>query len=181
MKILQLSQGKVALLDDADYLAASKHAWHAHYSRGKWYARRSFREKGAQDRKVTKQYLHHFLVGKTTDIDHVDGDGLNNQRANLRHATKPQNQWNSRLRKDNTSGFKGVQRARYEYKTAGVVSWDVIVDAKRIGRYRDLHAAAVAYDCAAIAAFGDRARTNLDPMRYFTGNDLVLALEAGRL
>ena len=63
--------------------------------------------------KVT--YLHRLVWSlsggiDTREVDHVDTDGLNCRRENLRAATRSQNTRNSRLRRDSTSGFKGVRR-----------------------------------------------------------------------
>lgn len=62
-----------------------------------------------------QKYLAHRLIWKMktgTDapfsIDHIDGDRLNNRFSNLRAATQSQNGMNSKMRKNNTSGVKGV-------------------------------------------------------------------------
>lgn len=176
MKQITLTQGLTALVDDEDYELVSKHKWHAHFSRGSWYARRSFKIPGT--RKTGKEYLHRLLMGDTQAlVDHVNGNGLDNRRGNLRHATGKQNQGNAKLRKDNTSGVKGAYRSAYQSRTCS--SWRVKCAQKYVGTFARLEDAAVAYDCAAIAQFGDRARTNHDVWRYITGNDLVLAQEAG--
>jgi hypothetical protein len=47
-------------------------------------------------------------LGRREHVDHVDGNTLNNTRANLRIATPTQSHWNSRKRSNNTSGYKGV-------------------------------------------------------------------------
>ncbi len=55
--------------------------------------------------------LHRFLLGVTDrkiEVDHIDGDGLNNCKSNLRPASKGQNQHNIKLQRNNTSGVKGV-------------------------------------------------------------------------
>lgn len=107
-----LTMGYVAVIDAKDVPLVSGHNWRAHIrSRGDGttrtvYAIRRFCEGGRQP----TVYMHR-LIAETPDgmeTDHHDGDGLNNRRANLRHATTAQNQHNGRLRLDNTSGAKGV-------------------------------------------------------------------------
>src|SRR5262245_35202767 len=90
-----LTRGKVALIDDADYELVSRFKWHA--QRGgygnTYYAVTNIR---LPDGKWTALRMHVLLLGHK-GIDHIDGDGLNNQRSNLRLATQSQNSANTRL------------------------------------------------------------------------------------
>lgn len=152
MKMLPLTQGHFAQVDDEDFERASAHSWHVHSTDGLLYGRRSFRTPGT--RQVSKQYLHHFLLGvRDVIVDHRDGDGLNNQKHNLRLSDPTRNQGNTKLRKDNKSGFKGVQAS------GGI--WVARCAREHLGRFEDKEEAALAYDLAAIAKFGDHARTNI--------------------
>jgi hypothetical protein len=104
MKRIPLSQGKYALVDDADYERLNQWKWCVSNEYGKLYA-----VCWQNDQHVR---MHRFLLGlkkgNAVQVDHKDGNGLNNQRSNLRIATHKQNQWNKRKRRDNTSGYKGV-------------------------------------------------------------------------
>jgi hypothetical protein len=72
-------------------------------------------------------------------IDHIDGNGLNNKIENLREATATENQYNSKIRKDNTSGIKGVNWNKIEKKWH--VKFQVNGKSKFFGRYYDLNVA----------------------------------------
>lgn len=150
MKIIMLTQGYFAQVDDEDFDRVAAHSWHIHFSKGVMYARRSYRKPGT--RQVFKQYMHHFILGGSGVTDHKDGNGLNNQKSNLRPSNPSLNQGNTRLRKDNTSGFKGVAPSgdMWVAKCAGLV----------VGRFATKEDAAAAYDAAAIARFGEHARIN---------------------
>ena len=91
-------------------------------------------------------------------IDHIDGDGLNNRRANLRHCTNQENCRNQGLARNNRSGFKGVSW----YPNSG--KWVATIwDGKRkvfLGYYADPVEAARAYDAKARELFGEFARPN---------------------
>ena len=85
MKKLNLSQGKMAALDNADYERAAIFKWHARQEKQRpscWYAVRTVGNKTV--------YLHRFILDAPSglDVDHKDGDGLNCQRLNLRIATR---------------------------------------------------------------------------------------------
>lgn len=99
MKRIKLTQNKYALIDDLDYEKVSKYRWCAVLSRGKWYAGR-----------MNNGRMHSFILGKKKgkEVDHIDGDGLNNQRKNLRFASHKENSRNCKLYKTNKSGHKGV-------------------------------------------------------------------------
>lgn len=107
MKEIQLTQGKVAIVDDEDFEELSKHKWCARRSRKTFYAGRNVRDKNGKRYTV----LMHRIIMKTIDgleTDHTNGDGLDNTRANLRVCTRSQNARNRGKQRDNTSGFKGV-------------------------------------------------------------------------
>ena len=95
MKQITLTQGKVALVDDDTYLIIGHLKWYAHFEHNTWYAIRNFRQ---NRRKQAKIKLHHVVIGyplNNNEIDHIDGDGLNNQRSNLRIVTHRKNQQNT--------------------------------------------------------------------------------------
>lgn len=90
--------------------------------------------------------------------DHIDGNGLRNTRDNLRLASREQNMANSRRRRDNSAGFKGVTW----HPVSGM--WRVRVDVNgttlQIGYFREKEEAGRAYDAAARRIFGEFARLN---------------------
>ena len=155
VKIL-LTQGKVAIIDAEDAPRVLRHRWYAHKERGRWYVATSIRSGGV----ATVLKLHRLILNPPaeTDIDHIDCDGLNNRRSNLRLATRSQNNQNARLRANTTSGFKGVSWNKRKHK------WDVRIRLngcqKFLGYFQTKEEAAAAYDRAAIELFGEFARPN---------------------
>jgi len=91
------------------------------------------------------------------DVDHINGNGLNNTRENLRLCTRSQNMMNQRL-KGGTSRFRGVSWLK------GGAKWHAQVRANgkrlHLGLFTDETEAAMAYDAAARELFGDFARLN---------------------
>jgi len=96
MKSITLTQGKVALIDDEDYEMINKYRWYA-ASSGIYkifYAKRKY----TKDGRPYWIYMHHFIIGKPQRgfvIDHINGNGLDNRRDNLRIVTPRQNVLNS--------------------------------------------------------------------------------------
>ena len=95
---VQLSKGKVALVDDADYEFLSQWKWCASLeSRGtKWYAIRWSKKSEHGDGKKFKIRMHRVLMGlqpkdDSIVVDHKDRNGLNNQRDNLELVTQREN------------------------------------------------------------------------------------------
>jgi hypothetical protein len=104
-----------------------------------------------------KVFLHRLIFGRETDldIDHIDGDALNNRRANLREVTKSQNQHNRRLQA-NASGLKGVtwDRDRRVWRAR------IGINGKRIqlGRFSNKKDAYAAYREASARLHGEFGR-----------------------
>lgn len=126
------------MIDAADVPLVDGVNWHAKPDQRKVYAVRSYFHDGV-NRTV---YLHRFLLSATDgiEVDHKDGDGLNNRRSsNLRAATKSQNMHNSGLFKNNKSGIKGVTFD----KESGKWKAHIAVHGKQntIGRYDTLELA----------------------------------------
>lgn len=99
-----LSKGYVAIIDAADAPLVAPYTWTVVESKRTEYARRTAKGKTIS--------LHRFILGADAPprIDHIDGDGLNCRRSNMRPATAGQNNCNSRLRCDNKLGLKGVRK-----------------------------------------------------------------------
>lgn len=159
MKKIPLTQGKVALVDDEDYERVVQYKWNAHYHKpsGNWYARRTIDGLGRQIS------MHRFIMSAPagSKVDHIDRDGLNNQRSNLRFATTAQNGANrAKGRNQTTSRYKGV----HWYATVGKWKATIVVAQRTIflGHFELEEDAAKAYDEAAIAHFGEFARTNFE-------------------
>jgi hypothetical protein len=150
-----LTQGRVALVDRADLETIAAHRWYAGRDRRTFYAQRIIH---LHDGSRTTIRMHRFLMPDAEEVDHVNGDGLDNRRANLRVASRSDNKRNERKRLDNTSGFKGV------HWDSGHMRWraKIMVDGKniRLGRFHLLEEAARAYDAAARVHFGTFAALN---------------------
>jgi len=120
MKEIHLSAGKVSLIDDEDFEKVNQFKWSFFsHKTTPGYAGRSIlvghrdlnKPKGDSKNQIFKNVsLHRFILNapEGCHIDHINGDTLDNRRSNLRIVNKSQNAMNSKLRKDNTSGHKGV-------------------------------------------------------------------------
>lgn len=107
---IPLTKGKTALVDDEDYEKLSKVRWFAFVRSGTSYAARH------NGRPVV--YMHREIVGAEpgTEVDHINGDGLDNRRANLRRCTHSQQQMHSLRRKRGRTGYRGVEYAAHVNK-----------------------------------------------------------------
>lgn len=147
MKYIQLTQGKQAIVDDADYDMLMEKKWH-YVTTG--YARHNWKEDG-HSRYI---YMHSLLMNtpKGMETDHINQDKLDNRRANLRVVTSAQNKWNVGKQAPNTSGYKGVTW-NYMHKKWYV---RIRVDGQRVslGYYISLQEAAKAYRTAELKYHG---------------------------
>lgn len=110
--------------------------------------------------------MHKQLLKTEALVDHRNGDGLDNQRHNLRPATNQENFCNSKLRKDSTSGYKGVAWKKVRRKWSAKITKNYVQIF--LGEFKNPIDAAVAYDQAATRHFGAFAKLNFyyDPACY---------------
>jgi len=152
MKVIPLTQGKMARVDDEDYLRVAAVNWWADFRDNKWYAR------GYQKGIVI--YLHRFVMDADPgmQIDHIDGDGLNCQKYNLRHATNQQNSSAFQRKRGTTSRFRGVSW----YRRDSCWRAHITVGGKQrhLGYFEIEETAAHAYDSAARHCLGRFASPN---------------------
>lgn len=156
----QKAAGRVALVDDEDCALVSQYNWYVQEDtrpghRSGPYARTTVYDPASG--KTTALFMHALIAGYPRP-DHADGNGLNNQRSNLRPATPGQNGANKRKRLSATSRYIGVHRANREDRWKATIT----CDGKRrwLGTFVSEEKAARAYDDAARELFGEFARLN---------------------
>lgn len=161
MKKIELSQGKCALVDDEDFEYLNQWKWHAHVGKNSSYARRN---KSIGHGKQTAIQMHRVIMNTPIglDVDHINGDGLDNRQVNLRNVTRKQNTHNrNQPSKYRSSEFKGVSKHTMLH---GSIRWRarICVDWKNVslGVYDTKTEAAEAYNVAALKYYGEYARLN---------------------
>lgn len=147
---------QMVLIDPCDANLISQYNWtlikgrHTYYAVG-WL-------KG--EKKVGTIGMHRLLLNAQVGqiVDHINQNGLDNRRENLRFASRSLNRANSKLNKNNTSGFRGVTW----FKPASVWMAYISYNKKRIhlGNYKNSEDGARAYDKAALELFGPTAMLN---------------------
>lgn len=152
-KSIPLTRGKFALVDDEYFEWLNQWKWTYH----KGYASRKGETRG-------REIYMHRIIAETPDgsfTDHIDLNKLNNQKANLRICSRSQNKCNMGLRKDNTSGYKGVRLD----KNRMVWQARIVYCGKRksLGYYKTVEEAAQVYDIYAEKYYGEFARFNFPP------------------
>jgi hypothetical protein len=143
--------GKFSIIDNEDYQEACQYRWHLR-SDGKHVVAEICGKKVALHRFITKDYV-------SRDIDHIDGDGFNNCKSNLRGATRSQNNANQRKSdRPLTSRFKGVSYDKRRNRWIATIR--VNYKNTHIGSFTDEIDAAMAYDAYARRYFREFARLN---------------------
>lgn len=157
MKVLELTRGCVAILDDEDFERVAQYRWQVNkYG----YA---IRRSEAVDGKRVPMLMHRIILGvtdKNIHVDHANKNKLDNRRCNLRLATRGQNRANSGKNRNNKSGFKGVyidkRRKKNQFSAQirgnGSIKW--------LGYFPTPQEAHAAYCKAATIEFGEFARFN---------------------
>lgn len=151
MKFIELTRGCKAMVDDQDFDWINQYSWHCIPGKRTAYASRCYTRNG----KRIHEGMHTTIHGGDM-IDHIDGDGLNNQRSNLRLCTDSLNGANRRPNKGKR--FKGITFMPSYKKWMARVQ----VQKKRftIGFFDSEFDAAKAYNESALKAFGEYARLN---------------------
>lgn len=163
MKTIKLTQNQEIILDDKYYEHLSQFNWSISKNRRKLYAHRNVLK--SDNYQTCKVLIHRIIMelegfnieGK--QVDHKNGNGLDNRIDNLRLANNSQNQQNISKRKTNTSGYKGV------FWDKSVEKWKaqlkINTKTKHLGYFEDKILAAKAYNDGAIKYFGEFANINV--------------------
>jgi hypothetical protein len=142
----------VAIVDAEDYDRLKKYKWCA-VEEGNWYAK-TFRRDGMP------LWMHRLVIDapKGLYVDHIDHNGLNNCKSNLRLCTNAQNQQNRRPNRGGSSRYKGVHKLKsYKKFRARIVHNKKAI---HLGYFKDEIEAAKAYDKKARELFGEFAYLN---------------------
>ena len=149
---VSLTKGYTAIIDAADAEAVGLWSWNVRIKPGGLvHARRTHRVDG----KKTGIFMHRFLIGAPADMlaDHINGNGLDNRRGNLRLATSSENRRNSRTPSNNTSGYKGVSWRAKDKKWRASIA--VLGKQTQLGHHLTAELAHQAYCEAATKLHGD--------------------------
>lgn len=160
MKLIPLTQGKFAMVDDEDFERVNQFKWYALKKRNVWYAERSV---WSNNKHICNIKMHQFIVLDNPlklPIDHIDMDGLNNQGFNMRLATIAQNGRNRTGMSGKTSKYKGVCFDRFRGKWVATIK---IYGKKKMKRFDYEIDAAKQYDIWAMELFGEFAWLNFPP------------------
>jgi hypothetical protein len=130
MKEINITKGKMVLVDDEDYDYLNQWKW---FFNGDYAARNININNGKRKRKT--YFMHHAILQPPIgmDIDHINRNKLDNRRNNLRICTRSQNRINSKIRTDNKSGKSGVNWRTREHK------WQARICKNGIRYYLGLH------------------------------------------
>jgi len=164
MKKIKLTQGKEALVDDEDYEMLNEHKWYARKcwnNKDKFYVMRSspIDSNGKQKTILMHRVITNAPKGK--QVDHINGNPLDNRKENIRVCTHQQNLMNRGRANNNKSGYKGVS---YKKRTKSMINerskpWvaQIYLNDKKIhlGTYKTKEEAALVYNKKAIELYGE--------------------------
>lgn len=164
MKEIPMTKGYVALIDDDDYGRVAELQWRALVGRARTDGHCDVRAVRWDTRPGEKRmvlYLHRFIVDAPDgmEVDHKNGDTLDNRRCNLRVCTRAENQHNQRAQSGKSSTFKGVVWNKANGKWVAQIRFSG--ERRYLGSFCSELEAARAYDHAAVTLHGEFAKINL--------------------
>lgn len=142
----------LVMVDDEDY---------AYLNQFNWQVGKDNTVKTHKNKLLEERLIHRVIMkpSKNQEIDHIDGNRLNNQKSNLRYATSSQNKANRGPRKDNKSGYKGVSWHKQRKKwTARIKNGSKY---EHLGLFQNKIDAAKTYNIKAIEYYGSYAWLNI--------------------
>ena len=155
LEITSKKHGRFTVLYDAeDHEIITQHKWHVFKQYNTFYAMSHERTK----EKTIGHYMHRLITKAQPGqiVDHINGNGLDNRKENLRFCTNQQNVWNSRKpNKQTSSQYKGVNWDRGRRK------WRATIGSEILGRFDNEKSAAICYNKHAKERFGEFARLNV--------------------
>lgn len=154
MKEIPLGGGLLAVVDDCDWDAVKMHHWYAYKGRrGTMYVATKLPGNACVA-------LHRFILrpAPNQQVDHIDRNGLDCRRKNLRVCSASQNQANKVSRSDCKNPYKGITFNKKRHRWVAQITKDY--KNYNLGMYTTAVDAACAYDDAAVEMFGDFARIN---------------------
>lgn len=156
MKQIHLGNNIYTVVDDEDFALLKRYTWRLQKTRWNMYA------KACVD--GSSVLLHRLVMAApcNIEVDHKDRDGLNNTKANLRLCSSTQNKYNTKVRCDNKTGYKGVYYNKRDNKYYAMIKPP---ENRRwyLGGYDSPEEAARAYNVAAEGLFGEFAYLNVIP------------------
>lgn len=179
MKEISLTKGKVAFVDDEDYEDLAQFRWHTLPHHRTFYAVREVTYDNWRTKKQVR--MHSVILPPLANLepDHIDGNGLNNQKYNLRRCTGQQNRMNQKPQLKVSSKYKGVHWDKQTNKWRAAVK--INQRSIKLGRFEKEKEAAFAYNLAAIEHFGEFACLNIinSPIDRNQLMEKLLSLEKG--
>lgn len=159
MAFIEISRGKQVIVDDDMFDELNNHKWYCvpNKDNTNFYAVRNITVGIKKQKRI---WMHRQIFGNVDakDVDHINNNGLDNRKENLRQASRSQNNCNSFGHNNASSKYNGVCWDKIHNKWRAQITID-----KRchyIGRFVSEESAAMAYDKAAVKSFGEFARTN---------------------
>lgn len=158
-RLIPLTQGKFAIVDAEYYSYLTQHKWHFD---GRYAVRMQFLGRINGKKKFKKNRMHRTIIQASPgmEVDHINGNGLDNRKSNLRFCSRQQNTHNQKHQKGRASKYKGVNKRKNKWQAR-----IQLPNKKRIclGAFYDEADAAKAYNEAALKYFGEFSRLNIIP------------------
>lgn len=157
-KVIRLTQGMVAIVDNEDFELLNKFKWYATKGWSTFYATRDIWTGGKKISTPMHRVILGLQKGDGKAVDHRNRNGLDNRRENLRIASQAINAYNSKLQRNNTSGYRGVVWLKHNKRWMARIK--ILGRWKALGCYATAIEAAIAFDMAVLQYRDDGATLN---------------------